>query len=127
MLYPLLKEISKTERIPLDWQEGLVVKLTKKGDTADCNNWRGITLLSCSDQIFTLRNIIKQCAEWQATVYLNFIDYEKAFDSIHRESLWALLHDYGIPQKIISLIKASHCRVIHDWEPSQNHFWGTLG
>ena len=39
MLYPLFKEIWKTERIPLDWQEVLIVKLPKKGDTADCNNW----------------------------------------------------------------------------------------
>jgi len=43
------------------------------------------------------RNIIKQCIEWQATVYLNFIVYEKAFDSIHCESLWAILHQNGIP------------------------------
>ena len=60
---------------------------------------------SFSDQIFTLRNIIEQCVEGQATVYLNFIDYEKAFDSIHRESLWALLHHNGIPQKIINRSK----------------------
>ena len=73
---------------------------------------------SCTDQIFTLRNIIEQCVEWQATVYLNFIDYEKVFDSIHRESLWAILHHNGIPQKIINLIKALysdfHCKVIHE-------------
>ena len=35
-------------------------------------------------QIFILRNIIEQTNEWQATHYLNFIDYEKAFDSIHQ-------------------------------------------
>lgn len=73
---------------------------------------------SCNDQIFTLRNIIEQCVEWQATAYLTLIGYEKAFDSIHRESLWKILHHNGIPQEIIDLINALyndfHCRVIHD-------------
>ena len=143
ILYPLFKEIWRTEKMPRDWQQGLIVKLPKKGDTADCNNWRGITLLaavskvltcillrriqasidhllrdnqagfrkgrSYNDQIFTLRNIIEQCVEWQATAYLNFI---------HRESLWKILRYNGLPQKIINLVTALyndfHCKVIHD-------------
>ena len=38
-------------------------------------------------------------------MYVNFIDYEKAFDSIHRDSLWQILRAYGIPQRIIDIIK----------------------
>ena len=35
-----------------------------------------------TEQVFILRNIIEQVnAGWQATLYLNFIDFEKAFDS----------------------------------------------
>ena len=37
-------------------------------------------------QIFVLRNNIEHCYEWKDTLYLNFIDFEKAFDSVHRES-----------------------------------------
>jgi hypothetical protein len=37
----------------------------------------------CVDQIFTLRNIIEQCNEWQRQLYINFIDFVEAFDSIH--------------------------------------------
>jgi hypothetical protein len=36
---------------------------------------------------------------------INFIDFEKAFNSIHRESLWGILKHYGIPLKIVELIK----------------------
>ena len=36
---------------------------------------------------------------------MNFIDYEKAFDSIHRDSLWQILRAYGIPQRIVNIIK----------------------
>lgn len=60
----------------------------------------------CIDQIFTLRNIIEQCTEWQRQLYLNFIDFEKAFDSIHRNSLWRIVRSYGIPQHLIDIIKS---------------------
>lgn len=39
-------------------------------------------------------------------VIINFIDFEKAFDSVHRDSLWLIMRRYGIPSKIISMVKA---------------------
>ena len=41
----------------------------------------------CSDQIFTLRNIVEQCLDWNASLFVNFVDFRKAFDSIHRNTL----------------------------------------
>ena len=58
----------------------------------------------CIDQIFTLHTIIEQCTEWNTPVHINFIDFQKAFDSIHRDSLWKILASYGIPRKLISII-----------------------
>ena len=44
---------------------------------------------------------------------INFVSYEKAFDSIDRK----LLRHYGIPLKLITLIKnafeGKKCRVVH--------------
>ena len=60
---------------------------------------------SCADHIFTMRNIIEQCEEWQMPLYVNFIDFQKAFDSVHRESLWRVMTHYGIPGKLIRLTK----------------------
>jgi len=51
MLYPLLEKIWKEEKIPEDWEEGLIMKIPKKGDLSDCNNWRGVTLLSIPSKI----------------------------------------------------------------------------
>ena len=50
-------------------------------------------------------------------LYLNFIDFQKAFDSIDYQVLWNILGHYGIPPKIISVIKLLYegfsCQVIH--------------
>ena len=55
---------------------------------------------------------------------VNFIDYEKAFDSIDRKSLWKIMRHYGIPQKIVSLIdemyKNTTCRVLHEGQLTES-------
>ena len=35
-----------------------------------------------------LRNIIEQSIEWNAPLCIGFIDFKKAFDSIHQSTLW---------------------------------------
>ena len=61
--------------------------------------------LSCSDHIFTLKQILEHSKEWNASLYVNFIDFEKPFDSIHRDSLWKILRHYGTPPKLVNVIK----------------------
>ena len=43
---------------------------------------------SCTDQTATLSIIAEESIEWQSSLYINFTDFEKAFDSISREVLW---------------------------------------
>jgi len=64
---------------------------------------------SCVDQIATLRITVEQSLEWNSPLYINFVDYEKAFDSIKRVILWKLLRYYGIPTSY----ERTGCRVIH--------------
>ena len=58
-----------------------------------------------TEQVFILRNIIEQGNVWQAAHYLNFIDFKKAFDSILLESMRAIMKKYGVPEKIIWMVK----------------------
>ncbi|XP_012939400.1 uncharacterized protein LOC106012114 [Aplysia californica] len=51
ILHPLFKTIWEGEQIPEDWSTGVIVKVPKKGALRDCNNWRGITLLSVPSKI----------------------------------------------------------------------------
>lgn len=72
---------------------------------------------SCTDQIATLRIILEQSLEWNSPLYVNFIDYEKAFDSVDRQILWRLTRHYGVPEKITNIIRKSYegmtCRIVH--------------
>ena len=56
-------------------------------------------------QIFILRNIIEQVNEWQATFYAHFVDFEKAFDSVHHKGLGRIMKAYSIPDKLIRMVK----------------------
>jgi hypothetical protein len=60
---------------------------------------------ACTDQISVLRQMIEEAQEFQRTLVMNFVDFEKAFDSVCREALWEIMKDYGIPDKIISMIR----------------------
>ena len=71
----------------------------------------------CTDQVATLRIIVEQSLEWNSSLYVNFVDFLKAFDSLHRDTLWQLLRHYGIPAKLTRIIKESYegmaCQVVH--------------
>lgn len=71
----------------------------------------------CTDQIFALRNIIEQRTEWQRQLYVNFVDFEKAFNSVHPDNFWNILRHYYIPSKLVHLIKSFYnnfrCSVEH--------------
>ncbi len=66
---------------------------------------------SCTDQIATLRIILEQSLEWNSSLYVNFIDFEKAFDSVDRASLWRLLRHYGVRRKSLT----SSGTLTRDW------------
>ncbi|GFR63382.1 endonuclease-reverse transcriptase, partial [Elysia marginata] len=51
VLLPLLTNAWKEKKIPEEWNEGFIIKIPKKGNLSDCNNWRGITLLSIPSKV----------------------------------------------------------------------------
>ena len=75
---------------------------------------------SCVDHINSLRIIIEQSVELQSPLYLLFVDFERAFDTLSHSRMWTILENYGIPTKIINLIqdlyRNASCRVVHNGE-----------
>lgn len=138
-LHAVLTAVWQSGTIPSDWTKGLVVPIWKgKGDRQDCNNYRGITLLSVPgkvlahvllarirsqllkyqrpeqsgftpgrstiDRILALRVLIERRLEFRQGLLAAYVDFKKAFDSVHRETLWDVLRFRGIPAKIIGLM-----------------------
>ncbi|VDO51469.1 unnamed protein product [Schistosoma margrebowiei] len=72
---------------------------------------------SCPDRIAALRIIVEQSIEWNSSLYINLIDYEKAVDSVDGTKLWKLLRHYGVPQKIVNIIRnccdGLNCKIVH--------------
>ena len=51
MLYSIISKIWEEEELPADWKEGHIVKIPKKGDLSQCDNYRGIMLLSAPGKV----------------------------------------------------------------------------
>jgi hypothetical protein len=55
-IHKLINSVWNKEELPDKWKESIIVPIHKKGDKTDCNNYRGISLLSTSNKI--LSNIL---------------------------------------------------------------------
>ena len=73
----LFNKIFENGYFPEQWAEGYVVPLHKKGNTNDVENYRGITLLSTLDKLFS-RVINNRLHEW-AENYDVFIEAQAGF------------------------------------------------
>ena len=140
-LTKLFNVILEEQTIPADWRKAIIVPIFKnKGSKLDCENHRGISLISVPsklfmrillnkikpnieerlreqqagfragrstvDQIFALRQIVEKRWEYALPVYCTFMDLEKAYDSVWREGMWQIAEFYGIPTKIVQLLRS---------------------
>ncbi|XP_038117301.1 uncharacterized protein LOC119769343 [Culex quinquefasciatus] len=60
---------------------------------------------STTDQIFTVRQILQKCREYQVPTHHLFIDFKAAYDSVDREELWKIMDENGFPGKLIRLTR----------------------
>ena len=101
MLYELIGLIWEEEIVPMDWKEGHLVKLPKKGDHCICDNYRSIMLLSVSGKVLNrvmlqrMKNAVdtnlrdnqagfqqkRSCADQIATLRI-ILEQESEFNSI---------------------------------------------
>lgn len=52
ILTDLYNKIWHEEKIPEDWEVGIILPIHKKGDNRECTNYRGITLLSVALKVY---------------------------------------------------------------------------
>jgi sorting nexin-29 len=144
----LFNKILESGHVPEDWLVGMIKPLFKnKGDKLDCNNYRGITLLSCvgklftsslnarlydfceandiinetqagfrsgystTDHLFVLHCLIELFITKGKKLYVGFVDYAKAFDTVSHEALWYKLQKIGIEGKILKVVKSLYTNI----------------
>ena len=63
---------------------------------------------STIDPCFALRLLQEKCRLHGLDLYLLFIDLTKAFDTVSRPGLWALLTKIGCPEHFIGMVRSFH-------------------
>ena len=124
--------------VPEDWRSDVIGTLYNgKEERNECNNYRCLKLSvvgkiyarilvefietgclidnekgglragkGCIDQIFILKQVRKQ--ERKNTVYVGFIDLEKVYNRVNKETLWKVLRMYDVESKHLSGIKSMY-------------------
>jgi hypothetical protein len=130
VLHRLINSIWNNEELPDQWKESIIVPIHKTGDKTDCNDSRGILLLSsykilwnillsrlspyideiigdhqCGFRHSCIHHILEKHWEYTETVLQFFLDFKKAYDAVRREVLYSIPIEYGIPMKLVRLIK----------------------
>lgn len=137
-LQTMFNRILEKRTTPNQWSKSITTLLHKKGDRADLNNYRPISLMSnfykifskivlnrlskildenqpCEqagfrknfstiDHIFVVTQLIEKCNEYNNTLYICFIDFTKAFDSIEHQAIWEALTQQGIDKEYVELL-----------------------
>ena len=62
----------------------------------------------CTDMIFVIHQVIEKCIEHRIKGFLIFVDLRKAYDSVPRPALWAVLRKLGVPDILVRLVESFH-------------------
>jgi hypothetical protein len=89
------------------------LSLFSKRRTSSVRNYRPIAILNnfskvfefITDQIFCIRQILEKKWEYNERVHHLFVDFKKAYDSVRRKVLYIILIEFGVPMKLVTLIK----------------------
>ena len=65
-----------------------------------------------TSQILALRRLIEGIKDKNLPAIVTFIDFKKAFDTIHRDKLMKILTAYGIPDRIVNAIKIMYSETL---------------
>lgn len=57
------------------------------------------------EQILNARQLIEKAREYSVSIYLCFVDYEKAFDNVRWPKLWSTLEESRVTIHLITLVK----------------------
>ena len=62
----------------------------------------------CADMIFDAKQLVEKAREHGESLYVLFVELRKAYDSVPRQALWKVLEKYGVPEKMLNVVKSLH-------------------
>ena len=66
---------------------------------------------STIDQIFVLQSLIDICISKNDKIYVAWVDYSKAFDTVWRKGLWYKMLKEGISGKLVRIVKHMYDKI----------------
>ena len=63
---------------------------------------------STTDMVYAMRRLQEHRRLGRTPLFMLFIDLQKAYDSVDRSLLWAVLARFGVPPRMISIIRQFH-------------------
>ena len=130
----LCNKVLESGEWPIDWLKPIFIPISKYPGTTECAEHPTIALISDSnkvlhwilllriaktskeqmgfkkkvktrDYIFNIRMIMEKAREFNIPLYMVFIDFNKAFDSVRHTALWEITKKMGVNGQIIRLIQ----------------------
>ena len=71
---------------------------------SQCGFRRGCSTID----IFVARQLQKKCCEEHQDLYMGFVDLTKSLDTVNRDHLWNILHKFGCPPTLITILQQFH-------------------
>ncbi|CAB1104154.1 unnamed protein product [Ectocarpus sp. CCAP 1310/34] len=142
--HAIVVDVWQTGNVPQQWKDATIKVLFKKGDTMECGNYRGISLVahagkvllkvvatrlshyceregilpeeqsgfrphrSTLDMLFAIQRLHELARKKSTAVFACFVDLTKAYDSVDRDLLWDVLGRFGVPPKMLAVIRHFH-------------------
>ena len=60
----------------------------------------------CNDQMFGVRQVVEKTIEKDRSVYIVFVDLEKAYNNVNRLKLWKVLEEYGVKGRLLRAVQS---------------------
>ena len=136
--HDIIVAVWMTEEVLQKWKDATIKVLHKKKDRTECSNYRGLSLVayagkvlrlgdfceeagilpeeqcgfrpqrSTTDMMFVVRRLQELGRTSTAFLEICLIDLAKAYDSVDRVLLWEILARFGVPPRMIKVIRMFH-------------------
>ena len=62
----------------------------------------------CVDQVFVIQQMSEKCITKGKSLYVAYMDLEKAHDRVARNAMWKELNMYGVNGMLVNVIRSFH-------------------